>query len=93
MLHVPSHKSISRFLLRCLEFQRRGFVAMQSLPSETGRVSALEMASSQAPEVETLYPETNQMSESQAKMPCLQSQSWMRRVCVSWTVSADSVHY
>lgn len=90
---VPLDESISRFLLCCQEFQLRGFVAMQSLPSETGMTSVLEKASSQGLGVETLYPELNQTSEGQVKMPCLQSQSWMRHVCVSWTVSADSVHY
>lgn len=64
-------------------------------PTRQGWPLVLEGASSRGLGAEIPYPALNQMSEGQAKMPRLQSQSWMRHVCmsVSGTVSADSAHY
>lgn len=86
-------QSFVPFLPRYQRFPLRGFVAMQSLPSERGMTSVLEGASFQGLGVETLYPALSQRSEGQAERPRLQSQSWTRRVCVSGTVFAGSAHY
>lgn len=64
-------QSVSPFLPCYQRFPLRGFVATQSLPTETGTISVPEGASFQGLGVETLYPALDQTCEGQAERPCL----------------------
>lgn len=84
--------STEPFLPRYQCFLRRGLAAMESRPSETGTISALEGPSFPGLGVESLFPTLNQRREGRAETQRLWIQSGTRRVCGSGTVSADSSH-